>query len=258
MDAISTIRGLLSFNCLIGIYHEWYPLVFKLLNSLSAGPTGLLFVIDFVVNKVRELNEKQSEGGKKSSSSTAPESRDFMERMAAVRDEKPGKVTDYHLQMMGTSNVIAGSDTTAISLSAIMYYVLRTPRVHNRLRREVDEFSAQGSIRFKDSQEMPYLQAVIKEALRMHTATGLPLWREVPSGGVQINGYYIPQGSAVGINTWVAHYNDDYFPDAKEFIPERWLEGQTDAEQLHKMNDMYMPVSYSQFSSKLLLLQSGC
>ncbi|KAJ5287205.1 cytochrome protein [Penicillium angulare] len=246
MGAISTVRQILVFSCLAGIYVEWYPLLYKLMNSLpGSGPRGLLFIINFVVDKVRQLNEKRIQGGENPSETTIPKTQDFMERMAVARDENPAKITDYHLQMMGNSNVIAGSDTTAITLSAIMYYLLRTPHVHCRLRREIDEFTSQNRcserITFKESQEMPYLQAVIREALRMHTATGLPLWREVPSGGAEINGYFIPQGSAIGINTWVAHYDEEFFPDAKSFIPERWIEGITDAEQLRKMNEMYMP-----------------
>lgn len=41
---------------------------------------------------------------------------------------------------------------------------------------------------------MSYLQAVIKEALRMHPATGLPLERVVPAGGATISGYFFPEG----------------------------------------------------------------
>ena len=70
--------------------------------------------------------------------------------------------------------------------------------VHRRLREEVDEYQRQGKIgqfvSFKQSQEMPYLQAVIKEALRMHPATGLPLERVVPAGGATIAGQFFPEG----------------------------------------------------------------
>ena len=67
---------------------------------------------------------------------------------------------------------------------------------------------------------MPYFQTVMKEALRMHSATGLALWRVVPAGGAEISGRFFPEGAIVGINTWVAHYNQDVFPDAKRFRPE--------------------------------------
>lgn len=78
----------------------------------------------------------------------------------------------------------------------------------------------------------------------MHPATCLPLWRGVPSGGAEINRYHLPRGLVVGISTCVAHYDEDAFADAKSFILERWLEGGTEAEQLYKMNEMYLLVVF--------------
>lgn len=98
---------------------------------------------------------------------------------------------------------------------------------------------------FKDSQEMPYLQAVLKEALRLHPATGLPLWRVVPEGGVQIGDHWLPPGSNVGVNTWVAHYDKNVFgEDAATFRPERWLDAKEESpERLKVLDANYMPVS---------------
>ncbi|MBE3045160.1 cytochrome P450 [Candidatus Bathyarchaeota archaeon] len=75
--------------------------------------------------------------------------------------------------------------------------MLRNPVCFERLRGEVDQHAAEkggGYVTFKDSQGMPYLQAVIKEALRMHPATGLPLERVVPAGGATISGYFFQEG----------------------------------------------------------------
>lgn len=45
---------------------------------------------------------------------------------------------------------------------------------------------------FQEAQKLPYLQACIKEGLRMHPATGLPMVRVVPKGGSTIAGRYFP------------------------------------------------------------------
>ena len=67
-----------------------------------------------------------------------------------------------------------------------------------QLRTEVDEstrnFTQEDLLTFKDAQAMPYLQACIKEALRLHPATGLPLARIVPQGGADLAGVPFPQG----------------------------------------------------------------
>ncbi|GKU13237.1 cytochrome p450 oxidoreductase [Fusarium langsethiae] len=140
--------------------------------------------------------------------------------------------------------MVAGSDTTAISLSAILYYLLKNLSCMDRLREEVDSFAASGQLSarptYKESQAMPYLQAVIKEALRLHPATGLPLERVVPKGGATIAGRHFPEDAIVGINTWVAHRDRGVFGEnADEFSPERWL--QADAELAASMNRFWMP-----------------
>ncbi|KAM6505407.1 pisatin demethylase [Fusarium solani] len=72
---------------------------------------------------------------------------------------------------------------------------------------------------------MPYLQAVIKEALRLHPGVGTQLTRVVPKGGVVIEGQFFPEGVEVGVNAWALYHNQDVFgKDASEFRPERWLE----------------------------------
>jgi len=164
-----------------------------------------------------------------------------------ANEEDPEKVTAYHVFMMGLSNIIAGSDTTAISLSAVLYYLLKNPDKMMKLKEEIRDFESRGEcgnpeVTFRQSQAMPYFQAVMKEALRLHAATGLPLWRVVPEGGVEISGHFFPKGSVVGVNTWVAHYNEDVFgKDAKEFRPERWIEAENDPARLKSMDSYYMP-----------------
>lgn len=90
-------------------------------------------------------------------------------------------------------------------------------------------------VTFRESQDMPYLQAAVKEAMRVHPAVGLPLLRIVPKGGATICDRFFPQGTVVGINAWVAHLNEDVFgSDASSFRPERWLTD--DKEQLAQMD----------------------
>lgn len=71
-----------------------------------------------------------------------------------------------------------------------------------QLREELYLAAAEGrlsspEITFQQSQALPYLQACIKEALRLYPATGLPLARVVPKGGVTFSGRFFPEGVSV-------------------------------------------------------------
>jgi cytochrome P450 len=92
----------------------------------------------------------------------------------------------------------AGSDTTGISLRAILYYVITNPEVYAKLMDEINQFAREGQISdpvtFSESLKMPYFCACVKEALRMHSAVGYVLPRHVPKGGKTIAGRFFPEG----------------------------------------------------------------
>lgn len=250
---MAALHKLMAYSTLAGIYPKWHSWLFGPLSRFSwSGAGGRAYIMRYVQHKIHKHNLRQPS---QDSPANHSETRDFLEKMIIAHDKAPEKVTDYHIYMMGLSNVVAGSDTTAISLSSILYHLLHYPRVLQKLRQEIDEFTAQGrcskKVRFRESQDMPYLQAVIKESLRMHSATGLPLWRVVPTDGAEICGRFFPAGTVVGINTWVAHFNDEVFPNAATFRPERWTDADNNSMKLKAMNEMYMPVSVPNESSSM-------
>lgn len=82
------------------------------------------------------------------------------------------------------ANVAAGSDTTAATMSAAIYYVLKNPPVHARLRQELDTAGLSLPTRWRDLQQLPYFNAVMREAKRIHPGIGMVLERIVPEGGL--------------------------------------------------------------------------
>lgn len=135
----------------------------------------------------------------------------------------------------------AGSDTTAITLRAIFYYLMKNPEMLNQLVQEIREFESQGElsdiVTYAESQRMSYLQACIKEAMRLHPAVGFLLERVVPDEGANISGTYFPSGTVVGVNPWVVGREQAvYGSDADDFRPERWLEASKDTLKLMERN----------------------
>ncbi len=241
-----------SYSTLIGIFSELHPYLFgpaaKLPNS---GAGGRLFIQEFAARQIAVRQKERAEGEKPVLDVEGGKTPDFLDRLLEQHEQDPQKTNSYHVRSMGISNIIAGSDTTAVSLDASLYLLLKNPRVLAKLREELADFAARGllseRITFKESQELPYFQAIMKEALRMHSAVGLPLWRVVPEGGVEIAGQYFPPETVVGLNCWTAHYNQEVFgPDADKFRPERWSEAEAAAQrgdkaQLQTMEAYYLP-----------------
>lgn len=122
----------------------------------------------------------------------------------------------------------AGSDTTAIALRAILYYLLKNPACYAKLRKELDHaentHSFSESVTYAQARALPYFQAVVSEALRMCPSVALSMPRYPPKGGATICGEYFPETVQVGCNAHVIHFTKDIFgDDAEEFNPERWL-----------------------------------
>ncbi|KAK7914165.1 hypothetical protein PG985_011868 [Apiospora marii] len=255
-DVAGMMRALersMPYSTLVGIYPRLHPYLYPLLEKVpGSGAAGRTYLMGFVGQRIAARNEARAElgrvDGKKPHAVTADSGapRDFLNKLMDTHDEDPEKVTPRHIFMMGLSNIIAGSDTTSISLSAILWFLITTPDSMSKLRREVDSQprTQEGRIAFKTANtRMPYLQAVIKEALRLHPAVGLPMWRVVPEGGATIAGQYFEAGSVVGVNAWVAHYDRGVWgDDAGLFRPERWIEAEGgDPARLREMEAHYMP-----------------
>ena len=126
------------------------------------------------------------------------------------------------------SNITAGSDTTAILLRTVFYHLLKHPQTLRRLLTELEEAASENRlsdpVTWKEARDLPYLDACVKEAGRIHPPFGLPLERVVPAEGAEICGKRFEAGTIVGINAWVVHRDKLTFgEDVEIWRPERWL-----------------------------------
>lgn len=154
---------------------------------------------------------------------------DFLSRFLTLSKENPEPLTDKQILANLFANINAGSDTIASTLRAIFYYLLKNPQTLQALYSELDHAHTAGQltlpyVTWTETQSLPYLNAVIKEALRMHPALSLSLERVNPTSGLHIRNTYIPPRTVVGINPYVLHRDPRIFgSDAKSWNPSRWL-----------------------------------
>ncbi|KAK5175602.1 uncharacterized protein LTR77_000741 [Saxophila tyrrhenica] len=250
-DFFKILRGNMFYNTTMGVYSALHPIVYKIrawLAKLKVMPeTPRMSIGGFTTRLVSE-KRKQREGKEKHQAQLTDEDgvaapKDFLSKFLEFNEQDPSRFTERDIQVGLMANVIAGADTTAAALSAILYCLLRHSTVLAKLRSEIDGRLSEGELSsppsFKEVQQMPYLHAVIQESQRLYPQGALPLQRVVPEGGLDISGHSFPAGTVVGVNSWVLHLNTDIFgEDAALFRPERWLD--SDREQVAYMNRHFM------------------
>ena len=133
---------------------------------------------------------------------------------------------------------VVGSDTTSTAITAILYYLMKDRETYRKLLAEIDAATARGQlsvphVQYSEAFKLPYLDACCKEGMRLLPSLGMALPRDVPPGGREIAGQFVPGGVTVGISATNLQRSREVFgEDADEFNPERWLRG--DAANMEK------------------------
>ncbi|KAG6001640.1 hypothetical protein E4U21_003995 [Claviceps maximensis] len=124
------------------------------------------------------------------------------------------------------ASIIAGSDTIATAIRSTMLYIITNPRVLAKVQHEIDTAELTRPVAsYAELRRMTYLQAVIKEGLRMHPPAAGAMSKEVPRDGDNWNGVSFPPGTRISLSMWgVFRSRAVWGADADEFRPERWLE----------------------------------
>ncbi|KAL3421108.1 cytochrome P450 [Phlyctema vagabunda] len=157
----------------------------------------------------------------------------LLDRMLALQENNPEMLSNIEIVKLCAILSFAGSDTTAITISALFYYLVKNPGVYSKLLKEIDGALPAGSARlpFVTAQTLPYFEICLKETFRVHPATAFNFERVVPAGGRKVGKDFIPGGTIVGMNPWTVHRNQDIFgKDADIWRPERWLDTERAAE----------------------------
>jgi cytochrome P450 len=117
----------------------------------------------------------------------------------------------------------AGSETTATTTIWAMSELAKNPGVMRRAQSEVRRV-LEGKTRVAEADiqgRLPYLQAVIREALRLHPPLPLILPRSCAEP-ITILGHHVPEGTTVFVNAWAIGRDERWWPDASQFKPERF------------------------------------
>jgi len=151
---------------------------------------------------------------------------DLLARLMEGKDEKGEKLGREELTAEELTQLIAGSDTTSNTSCAILYYVTKTPGVLQKLQKELDAAIPAGIDvpSFEMVKDLPYLNNVIQETMRIHSTSSLGLPRVIPPGpGVTILGHHFAAGTVLSVPAYTIHHSKEIWgSNADEFVPERW------------------------------------
>ncbi|KAJ7481155.1 high nitrogen upregulated cytochrome P450 monooxygenase 2 [Mycena galericulata] len=131
----------------------------------------------------------------------------------------------------GIVAIVAASDTTAHTLSSLIWFLLSNPEYYQRVQLELDDVCVDGDdpLDVSKHQHLVLLSACINETLRLHPPLPSIGTRQVhlnSGGGRTIAGRFIPEGTSIYTPPYSLHRNPDYFfPFPDQFVPDRWLPG---------------------------------
>ncbi|KAL9387154.1 hypothetical protein Peur_020278 [Populus x canadensis] len=133
------------------------------------------------------------------------------------------RINHFFLDLFG-----AGTDTTSSTLEWAMAELLHSPKTLLKARAELERTIGEGNLlEESDITRLPYLQAVIKETLRLHPAVPFLLPHKA-GADAEIGGFTVPKNAQVLVNVWAIGRDTSMWEDPNSFVPERFLESGID------------------------------
>ncbi|KAL4745449.1 hypothetical protein BDW72DRAFT_211322 [Aspergillus terricola var. indicus] len=136
---------------------------------------------------------------------------------------RSGSQEESDIKWSAVSLYFGGSDSTISTITSVFLAMVLYPDVQKRAQEELDRVIGRGRLPgFADRDRLPYINAVVKEALRWHPVTPMGVAHSVMEDDVY-DGYYIPKGSVIMPNIWAFCHDPEDYKDPMSFKPERFL-----------------------------------
>ncbi|KAE8802362.1 flavonoid 3',5'-hydroxylase 1-like [Hordeum vulgare] len=157
---------------------------------------------------------------------------DFVDRLRASSDdggdgeEGDGEtITEVNIKGLIFDMFTAGTDTSSIIVEWAMAEMINNPSIMARAQEEMDRVVGRGRrLEESDIANLPYLQAICKEAMRLHPSTPLSL-PHFSFEECEVDGHHVPANTRLLINIWAIGRDPAAWEDPLEFRPERFMSG---------------------------------
>ncbi|XVF68687.1 hypothetical protein PTKIN_Ptkin11bG0021300 [Pterospermum kingtungense] len=172
----------------------------------------------------RKQRSKEKTNGQGGDIDHEEQIRDFLDIMLDVLEDENSEVqlTRDNIKAIVLDFLTAATDTTAAGIEWALAELMNHPKVLEKARKEIDQVVGTNRIvQESDTANLPYIQAVIKETLRLHPP--IPVVSRKSVEACKIYGYDIPENAIVFVNVWSIGRDPGYWKDPLEFKPERFL-----------------------------------
>ncbi|KAJ2612609.1 hypothetical protein H4S08_002618 [Coemansia sp. RSA 1365] len=155
--------------------------------------------------------------------------KDILQAMIDAEDPNSKiKMTRSQITAENIAFLLAGTDTTSLTLSWTIHYLLLYPHIYQKAVSEVrSRFPRHHLITYSEGKaQLPYIEACIYESLRIRAVSGATLPRVVPKGGATFQGYFLPGGTQINVNIAGANHHQQTWETPRRFMPERFIENE--------------------------------
>ncbi|XP_030442291.1 geraniol 8-hydroxylase-like [Syzygium oleosum] len=197
---------------------DYFPVLKKIDPQGSKQRTELHFskMLDIFDGLIKQRLQLRTQPG-------ATTSNDVLDALLDVVEDKSEDLDISLVKHLFLDFFVAGSETTSSTLEWAMGELLRNPEKLSRAQTELHLLIGKGKqMKEADISRLPYLQATVKETLRMHPPIPLLLPRKAEADA-QIGGFTIPKGAQVLLNAWAIGRDPAIWASPNEFMPERFL-----------------------------------
>jgi len=156
--------------------------------------------------------------------------------MAQAQDDS-GVLTDHQVRNEILNLFAAGYEVAAYTTAFTLYLISKHPHVEKQLLDEIDDVLRGRRVTLEDLGNLPYLEMVIKESMRLYPVTTMVGRQAVE--GVTVDGYTIPAKATVLVAPWTLHRREDVYQQPEQFDPQRF--SPENEAQIHK--HAYIPFS---------------
>ncbi|XP_022725825.1 cytochrome P450 81D11-like [Durio zibethinus] len=159
----------------------------------------------------------------------------MIDHLLSLQESEPHYYTDEIIKGFILVIILAGTDTSAVTIEWAMSNLLNHPELLKKARAELDnQIGQENLIDEQDVSKLHYLQSIILETLRLYPAAPL-LLPHMPSSDCTLGGYNVPRGAIVLVNAWAIHRDPKLWDDPTSFKPERFENGEKLGEYSHKL-----------------------